>query len=50
MVTHNEAIPTYFPRQVGDSLLDFDDWARRVRQQMLTCLQTRGRRQDPKAP
>lgn len=50
MVTHNETISAYFPRQVGDSHLAFDDWARRVRQQMLTCLQARGRRQHPKAP
>lgn len=30
--------PTHFPRQVGEIVLEFDDWANKVRQQMMTCL------------
>jgi len=33
--------PTHFPRKVGEIALEFDDWASKVRQQMIICLQKR---------
>jgi hypothetical protein len=40
--------PTHFPRQVGEIALEFDDWANKVRQQMMTCLQKK--RTEEKQP
>ncbi len=33
--------PTHFPRQVGEIVLEFDDWSSKVRQQMMSCLKKR---------
>jgi hypothetical protein len=37
---------THFPRQVNESTLEFDDWANRVRHQMMTCLKKRRRENE----
>jgi hypothetical protein len=37
---------THFPRQVNESTLEFDEWAHRVRHQMMTCLKKRRRENE----
>ena len=44
-MNHTQCL-THFPRQVGGTTLDFDDWASKVRQQMMACLQKRRTDQD----
>jgi hypothetical protein len=47
MVSHSQTGQAHFPRQVGSMTLDFEEWAIRVKQQMLTSLQEK-RKDSPK--
>jgi hypothetical protein len=47
MVSHSQTSLAHFPRQVGAMTLDFEEWAIRVKQQMLTSLQDK-RKDGPK--
>jgi hypothetical protein len=46
MIQNNPNNLTHFPRQVNESTLEFDDWANRVRHQMMTCLKKRRRENE----